>query len=123
MFLKRWECIENGWFVKEVGDRHPRTEKFSKYLFNQGFSHGFFTLQAKQSQLGESPAGPAEVPPPSKSSHQQHGGSSTHLLTFSTRVPAISYLSDCTTTSSDWPQHRGALLQLAEVPQAGWNRL
>lgn len=48
MFLKRWECIENVSvvFVKEVGDRHPGTDKFSKYLFNRfSLSCSFFAVE------------------------------------------------------------------------------
>lgn len=88
-------------------------------------------LEAKESQLRESPAVPTEVPPPSRSGHQQcplH--TSPRLLRVPPAAPAVPYLSNSTTSSSDWPGRRGAPLWLAEVPRgsavwhpAGWNRL
>lgn len=54
MVLKRWKRIENVLvvFVREVGDRCPGTDKFSKYLFNHfSLSRSFSTTEVSPKEV------------------------------------------------------------------------
>lgn len=130
MFFKRWEYTENvlAVFVKEVGDGHVGTDKFSKYLFNHfSFSCSFCITEVSPEEvhsisfhmectaIHRIPCNPGRSAFASTAHLLPRAATSNVHLHFSCSLHVPQQLlppclSNYTTSSSVWLEYIGALL-------------